>query len=77
VMGLYSVFLALGQITGSLLGGGAAEWLGVDGLLLASAGLLAVALGPLRWLRGSEHLVGARTTSSEAAPVGIVSDERS
>ena len=57
IMGLYSVFLAVGQVVGSLLGGGAAEWLGIDGLLLVSAGLLLVALGPLRWLRGSEHLV--------------------
>ena len=60
IMGLYSVFLAVGQVVGSLSGGGAAEWLGVDGLLLVSAGLLAVALLPLRWLRGSEHLVGLR-----------------
>ena len=60
IMGLYSVFLAIGQVTGSLIGGGAAGWLGVDGLLLASAGLLLVALLPLRWLRGSEHLVGLR-----------------
>jgi MFS family permease len=59
IMGLYSVFLALGQITGSLLGGGAAEWRGVDGLLLVSALLLLVALLPLRWLRGLEHLVGS------------------
>jgi MFS family permease len=58
IMGLYSVFLAVGQIVGSLIAGGAAEWLGVDGLLLASIGLLIVALLPLRWLRGSEHLVG-------------------
>jgi MFS family permease len=57
IMGLYSVFLAVGQVVGSLLGGGAAEWLGIDGLLLASAALLIVAFGPLRWLRGSEHLV--------------------
>jgi len=60
IMGLYSVFLAIGQVVGSLSGGGAAEWLGVDGLLLVSAGLLAVAFVPLRWLRGSEHLVGLR-----------------
>jgi len=76
VMGLYSVFLALGQITGSLLGGGAAEWLGVDGLLLASAGMLAVAFGPLRWLRGSEHLVGPRIGSAEPVSIGVPSDER-
>lgn len=58
IMGLYSVFLAVGQIVGSLIAGGAAESLGIDGLLLASVGLLLVALLPLRWLRGSEHLVG-------------------
>jgi MFS family permease len=69
IMGLYSVFLALGQITGSLLGGGAAEWRGVDGLLLVSALLLIVALLPLRWLRGSEHLVGPiRMPVSDASP---------
>ena len=60
IMGLYSVFLAIGQVIGSLFGGGAAEWQGIDGLLLASAVLLVVALIPLRWLRDSEHLVGLR-----------------
>ncbi len=63
IMGLYSVFLAIGQVVGSLLGGGAAEWMGIDGLLIASAGLLVLAFVPLRWLRGSEHLV----TRSESA----------
>ncbi len=58
IMGLYSVFLALGQITGSLLGGAAAEWQGIDGLLVASLGLLLLALLPVRGLRSSEHLVG-------------------
>jgi MFS family permease len=58
IMGLYSVFLALGQITGSLVGGGAAEWQGIDGLLVASLGLLVLALLPVRALRASEHLVG-------------------
>jgi MFS family permease len=60
IMGLYSVFLAVGQVIGSLAGGGAADRLGVDGLLVVSAGLLVMALVPLRWLRGSEHLVGLR-----------------
>ena len=58
IMGLYSVFLALGQITGALLGGGAAQWQGVDGLLAASLVLLVLALLPVRALRESEHLVG-------------------
>jgi predicted MFS family arabinose efflux permease len=42
-MGLYSVFLALGQITGALASGAAAEWRGIDGLLVASLVLLVVA----------------------------------
>jgi MFS family permease len=67
IMGLYSVFLAVGQVIGSLAGGGAAEWMGVDGLLLVSAGLLVIALLPLRWLRGSEHLVGVRPAMTRPA----------
>jgi hypothetical protein len=58
VMGLYSVFLALGQITGALASGAAAEWRGIDGLLAASLALLIIALLPLNRLRQSEHLVG-------------------
>ena len=54
VMGLYSVFLAVGQICGSLLGGFAAEWRGIDGLLIATGLLLLVALVPLNRLRASE-----------------------
>ncbi len=68
IMGLYSVFLAIGQVVGSLLGGGAAEWMGIDGLLVASAGLLVLAFVPLRWLRGSEHLV-TRTGAAEARAI--------
>jgi hypothetical protein len=55
IMGLYSVFLALGQIIGAVVAGFAAEWRGIDGLLIASAGLLLVALIPLGQLRASEH----------------------
>jgi hypothetical protein len=54
VMGLYSVFLAVGQIGGSLLGGFAAEWRGIDGLLMATGLLLLIALVPLNRLRASE-----------------------
>ena len=50
-MGLYSVFLAIGQIIGSLIGGFAADWRGIDGMLLATAALLAIALIPLSRLR--------------------------
>ena len=55
IMGLYSVFLAIGQIAGSLIGGVAADWRGIDGMLLATAGLLVVALVPLNRLRSQEH----------------------
>ncbi len=37
IMGLYSVFLGLGQLLGTSLGGPFADWNGVDGLLLLSA----------------------------------------
>lgn len=64
IMGLYSVFLAIGQITGSLIGGIAADWRGIDGLLLATFGLLAVALVPLKRLREQEHFIdGVETTA--------------
>ena len=55
IMGLYSVFLGVGQIGGSLLGGIAAEWQGMDGLLVGTAVILALALIPLRRLRDVEH----------------------
>jgi hypothetical protein len=57
-MGLYSVFLAIGQITGSLAGGVAADLSGIDGLLVATLVMLAIAVLPLWRLRGVEHQVG-------------------
>ena len=72
IMGLYSVFLAIGQILGSLLGGGAAEVAGVDGLLAVTIGLLIVALLPLARLRGVEHRVG-EAASNHDEPVKVVS----
>lgn len=67
IMGLYSVFLAVGQIVGSLVGGWAAEGSGVDGLLASSGAMLVIALLPLRWLRASEHLVGVRREPATAS----------
>jgi MFS family permease len=58
VMGLYSVFLGVGQIIGSLVGGATAQWRGIDGLLAGSFVLLLIAVLPLRGLRANEHLVG-------------------
>jgi MFS family permease len=63
IMGLYSVFLGLGQIIGALVSGAAADLAGIDGLLLASLVLLGVALLPIHRLRDSEHLVGVRPDS--------------
>ena len=55
IMGLYSVFLALGQITGSIAGGVAADVSGIDGLLVATLVMLAIAVLPLWRLRTVEH----------------------
>jgi MFS family permease len=60
IMGLYSVFLALGQIVGALLGAAAAELWALDGILAATLLLMAVALLPLARLRRFE--LGAGVT---------------
>jgi MFS family permease len=62
IMGLYSVFLGLGQIGGNLVGGFAAENRGIDGILVASVILLGVAILPLFALRRHEHYVGGPAT---------------
>jgi MFS family permease len=59
VMGLYSVFLGVGQILGSLIGGIAAEKAAIDGLLIATLVMMGVALLPLYQLRKYEHSLGA------------------
>jgi MFS family permease len=64
VMGLYSVFLGVGQIIGSLVGGATAQWRGIDGLLAGSFVLLLIAILPLRGLRTNEHLVGTAAPSA-------------
>ena len=63
IMGLYSVFLAIGQIGGSLIGGVVADMRGMDGLLLATGALLVVALVPLSRLRQMEHHLGPGSPS--------------
>jgi MFS family permease len=67
IMGLYSVFLGVGQIVGALASGTAADMAGIDGLLLASLLLLIVAVLPIHRLRESEHLVGQRPEPTGAA----------
>jgi MFS family permease len=57
IMGLYSVFLAVGQIIGAIIGGFAANAAGIDGMLIATAVLLVVAILPLARLRKAEDPV--------------------
>ncbi len=68
IMGLYSVFLGLGQIIGSTLGGLAAQGYGLDGIFGASVVLLGVAVLPIRRLRRYEHHVGAPVLVDGTAP---------
>jgi MFS family permease len=65
IMGLYSVFLGLGQISGSLIAGAAATAFGLDGIFAASMVLLVLAVLPLVFLRRHEHyLAGPGTPAS-------------
>ncbi len=54
LMGLYSVFLGLGQVIAAVIGGIAASWKGIDGLVVATVGLLAVGTAALLNLRKNE-----------------------
>jgi MFS family permease len=54
IMGLYSVFLGLGQVLGALVGGVAAPWKGIDGLIVATGVLLAIGMLALLNLRAHE-----------------------
>jgi predicted MFS family arabinose efflux permease len=51
IMGLYSVFLGLGQFIGASIGGPFVDWLGADGMVMINillgifAGLLVMGLG--------------------------------
>jgi MFS family permease len=67
IMGLYSVFLAVGQIIGALIGGVAADSRGIDGMLIATVALLIVALVPLAQLRRDEEELGTVPAASEAS----------
>jgi MFS family permease len=58
IMGLYSVFLGLGQIIGSILGGIAAQAAGLDGIFVVSFVMLGIALLPISQLRRYDHRLG-------------------
>ena len=59
IMGLYGVFLGLGQVVGLVLGGLVAEVAALDGVLVATFVLMAVALVPLARLRRAEPRLNA------------------
>ena len=65
IMGLYSVFLAVGQIAGGFVGGVAAQEWALDGILLATFALMGIALVPLARLRRFEFRFAA---SPEVSP---------
>jgi MFS family permease len=57
IMGLYSVFLGVGQVIGAAVGAVAASWKGIDGLVVATAGLLAIGIAALLNLRAHEAAI--------------------
>jgi len=57
IMGLYSVFLGVGQLIGTSIGGYFADWKGVDGLLVLSAILGLITAISLLVLRRREGLM--------------------
>jgi MFS family permease len=67
IMGLYSVFLGLGQILGAIVGGIAAEMWGLDGIFGVALVMLGIALLPLSQLRHYEHFVAGRAPTMDAA----------
>lgn len=62
IMGLYSVFLGIGQLVGTSLGGYFADWNGVDGLLLLSAILGGITALSLLTLRRHETATASQPT---------------
>ncbi|MCL4535316.1 MAG: MFS transporter [Bacteroidetes bacterium] len=68
IMGLYSVFLGVGQFVGSGVGGFFAEWRGVDGMIILTAIFGAIAAMCVATLIRGENASGA-TVSFEAAPL--------
>lgn len=63
IMGLYSVFLGVGQLIGTSVGGYFADWNGVDGLVLLSAILGGITAISLLALRRREIADAAKLTS--------------
>jgi MFS family permease len=70
VMGLYSIFLGLGQVIGVKVAGDLATSYGVDGLVYATLGFLVVAGSFLLILRRVEHEILPTTLQRQRATHG-------
>ncbi len=71
IMGLYSVFLGLGQVIGAVVGGVAATWKGIDGLVVATMCILVIGLLALLNLRAHEAS-GLGPTAADAEQSSLV-----
>jgi MFS family permease len=69
IMGLYSVFLGVGQLIGTSVGGYFADWNGVDGLLILSAMLGVITAVSLLALRRRERVTAGRMALAAGQPV--------
>lgn len=68
IMGLYSVFLGIGQFLGASIGGPFVDWLGADGIVLVTALLGAFAAFMLVRLHNSESHPAAYTRTAPPTP---------
>jgi MFS family permease len=57
IMGLYTVFLGVGQVIGTAVGGFFATWRGIDGLIVLSFLFGTVTIGSLAYLRAQETVM--------------------
>jgi MFS family permease len=60
IMGLYTVFLGIGQVVGTAVGGVLATYAGIDGLILLSTAFGVITLASLLYLRKSEQPASPR-----------------
>ncbi len=67
IMGLYTVIMGIGMVISAVVGKFAAEWKGIDGLVVASAALTGIGMIALVNLRRHEHLVAAAAGSGSPA----------
>lgn len=74
IMGLYSVFLGIGQVIGAIVGGIAATWKGIDGLVVATWILLAVGIAALVNLRSHEGVVLGSQSDHGPGPAQTASE---